>query len=295
MAPTPSELLIPPTHSGPLISRVAADKVGWQYLNMVVLHLEREQTFELTIDDYEYIMVILGGRCNIKTSRADYLDIGRRAHVFAGMPWALYLPNRTEFEIEALSDHLEIAACWSPTEGTRPPRLIRPHDVALSIQGGGSATTQRNLILPPGDTSQRLLVYEEYTPGGNWASYPPHRHDQHRSDANGKLVEAALEEITFFKFDRPNGYAIQRVYTEDESIDSTMVVYTDDVIVVPKGYHTLASAPGYTTYGLHFLAGSARAEAATDDPAYAWVRQTWLAKDTRLPVVDHGMEPPPQP
>ncbi|MCA9896180.1 MAG: 5-deoxy-glucuronate isomerase [Anaerolineae bacterium] len=287
----PQEWLIAPSNSGPLVTRVSADKVGWQHLNMVVLRLTREQPFELTIAQYEYVMVILSGRCNIKTSRGDYNEIGRRESVFTGMPYALYLPPNTEFKIEALTEQVEIAAAWTGVAQSRNPRMIRPQDVTLDIVGGGTATRQINTIVPPGDASQHLVVMEQYTPSGSWSTYPPHKHDAHSNDPNGKLAEANLEEISYFKFDRPNGYAIQRIYTLDEQIDETFVVYSDDTIVIPRGYHTLVSAHGYTTYSLHFLAGSARTVAASDDPAYAWVRQTWTQKDPRLPIVDHGMEP----
>jgi 5-deoxy-glucuronate isomerase len=170
---------------------------------------------------------------------------------------------------------------------------VTPKNVGLDIVGGGNATRQINTILPPGDASQRLIAIETYTPPGNWSTYPPHKHEEHQTDANGRVIEAKLEEICYFKFDRPNGYAIQRVYTENERIDETFVVYTDDTVVMPRGYHTLVSAHGYTTYSLHFLAGSARVIAAADDPAYAWVRHTWTQKDPRLPIVDPGMEPLP--
>jgi 5-deoxy-glucuronate isomerase len=72
-------------------------------------------------------------------------------------------------------------------------------------------------MLPPGFPCQRLVVVEVYTPGGNWSSYPPHKHDVHKDGPDGQLLEADLDEIYYYKIDRPEGYAIQRVYTDPES------------------------------------------------------------------------------
>ena len=66
-----------------------------------------------------------------------------------------------------------------------------------------------------------------------------------------------LEEIYFYKFDRPGGYAYQRVYNDERSIDSVMMTQEHDAVLVPEGYHPVVSAHGYTTYYLNFLAGSA--------------------------------------
>ena len=113
----------------------------------------------------------------------------------------------------------------------------------------------------------------------------------HREDAEGNLIEADLEEIYFYKFDRPGGYAYQRVYNDDRSIDAVMMAQEHDAVLVPEGYHPVVSAHGYTTYYLNFLAGSAQSLANSDDPDHAWVKDSWTWQDPRLPVVDMGMEP----
>jgi 5-deoxy-glucuronate isomerase len=206
------------------------------------------------------------------------------------MPWAVYLPRHTQFEIEALTDSLEIASCWVATDQDHPARLVTPHDSQIEIRGGGNATRQINSILPPGFDSHRLVVVEVYTPSGNWSSYPPHKHDVHREDAHGNIIEADLEEIYFYKLDKPEGYAYQRVYTDDRKIDALMIAQHHDAVLVPEGYHPVVSAHGYTTYYLNFLAGSAQSLANADDPAYAWVKSTWTTQDSRLPIVSYAME-----
>jgi 5-deoxy-glucuronate isomerase len=271
-------------------ARVRAADAGWNYLNMAALRLNRGEKYAGEVGEHEHVSVILGGRCNFRTSAGDFLAIGRRPDVFSGMPYALYLPRHAWYEIEALTDNLEIAACWVPTDQDHPAHLITPKESSIEIRGGGNATRQINSILPPGFDCHRLVCVEVYTPSGNWSSYPPHKHDVHRTDAAGHLLEADLEEIYFYKISPAHGYAYQRVYNAGGTIDALVMARHHDTVLVPEGYHPVVSAHGYTTYYLNFLAGSAQSLASADDPAYAWIKETWLHKDPRLPIVHHGME-----
>ena len=216
------------------------------------MRLGKGRTFEIAIDAFEYVAVVLSGRCNIRTNRGDFENVGRRDNVFCGMPHALYLPPHTEFEIEAITDDFEFASCWAPTEKEHPPRLITPNDVELLLLGGGNCSRQMNRLIGTDFLADRLLVYELYTPGGNWSSYPPHKHDTHRTDAKGNVLEAQLSRFSFYKFDRPTGYACQRVYSADKRSDAMMLARQHDIILMPEGYYTLVSAPGTTTYTLNF-------------------------------------------
>ncbi len=275
-----------------VFAEVLAAQAGWELLNMQARRLNRGQTWAGTTGEYEYVHVILGGVCRVQTSAGDFPRVGRRPDVFSGMPYAVYLSRRMDFVIEALTDGLEVATCWVPTDQDHPARLVTPADCAIELRGGGNASRQINSILPPGFDCHRLVCVEVYTPGGNWSSYPPHKHDVHREDAAGNILEADLEEIYFYKMDRPGGYAYQRVYNDERSMDGLLLAEQHDAVLVPEGYHPVVSAHGYTIYYLNFLAGSAQSLANSDDPAYAWVKGTWTYLDPRLPIVDLGMEPP---
>ena len=266
-----------------------ARRAGWDTLNFAAVRLGTGKTFEIAIDNFEYVAVVLGGRCTIRTNRGDFEAIGRRADVFSGLPHAVYLPPNTEFEIESLTDNFEFASCWAPTEVENPARLITPQDVELRMRGG-NCSRQMNRLIGSGFPASRLLAYELYTPGGNWSSIPPRKHDTHRTDERGKVLEAQLHRFSFYKFDRPTGFACQRVYAADQSWEATMLARQHDLVLMPEGYYTLVSAPGTTTYTLNFLAGSTRDFAQSDDPRYAWLAATMPALDARLPVVDPGME-----
>jgi len=276
-------------HSG-VFSYINAHQVGWDLLNMAALRLKRGEIYSGNVDEHEHVSVILGGKCNIKSSAGDFMNIGRRPDVFSGMPYAVYLPRHTEFTIEALSDTLEIASCWVPTDQDHPAQLVTPKDCAIELRGGGNASRQINSILPPGFDCHRLVCVEVYTPPGNWSSYPPHKHDVHRVAADGTVLEADLEEIYFYKINPATGFAYQRVYNASGTLDALMLSRNHDAVLVPEGYHPVVSAPGYTTYYLNFLAGSAQSLANSDDPDYAWVKKTWQSLDPRVPVVSMEME-----
>ena len=224
-------------------------------------------------------------------------DAGARASVFDGLPHALYLPRRTAFSVTAQTD-CEVGVAWVPTDEDHPARLITPAEVHVEIRGGDNVTRQINDIVPPGFDCHRLVVVEVYTPSGGWSSYPPHKHDVHKVDAAGRVIEADLEEIYYYKIDRPEGYAYQRIYTDPASplhragypIDALLMARDDDVVLVPEGYHPVVSAPGYTTYYLNVLAGSAQSLANSDDPQYTWVKQSYSSKNPAMPVYEVGRD-----
>ena len=277
-------------HQPGIVNRVTARDAGWDLLNMEVRRFEEGGTWAQDTAESEAALVVLGGRCGVTSDKGEWPTIGRRPDVFSGMPYALYLPRRTEFVVTALSPRLEVAFCWVPTDEEHPVRLVTPEDCAIEVRGGHNATRQINSIIPPGFDCQRIVCVEVYTPGGNWSSYPPHKHDAHREDESGNLLEADLEELYYYKMSKPQGFAIQRVYTADRSIDAVMVCHDNDIVLVPEGYHPVAAAYGYDCYYLNFLAGSAQSLAYSDDPEHAWTKETWTAQGPGVPLVHHGME-----
>jgi len=250
-----------------------------------------QDTWRWETGDHELALVLLEGDIGVESDRGEWRSIGTRSDVFSEPPSALYLPRHTTFAVRANSDS-EFAVAWVAADQDFAPRLVTLGDVELEIRGGDNATRHINRIIPPGFACQRLVVVEVYTPGGNWSSYPPHKHDIHKADPNGTLWEADLEEVYYYKLDRPDGFAFQRIYTDAESplhrggfpIDAVVVARHNDVVLIPEGYHPVTSAPGYTTYYLNVLAGSAQSLAATDDPRYAWVKETYHTRDGRVPI-----------
>jgi len=272
---------------------VRPEDAGWDTLWFQVRRLAAGGQWEFKTGARELALVVLGGLLNVASNRGDWQEIGRRPNVFAGLPHALYLPPHTTFATSALTS-CELAVATAAAGPNFPPRLVTPDEVSVEVRGGGHATRQINNIMPPGFPCERLVVVEVYTPGGNWSSYPPHKHDRHLEGENGALVEADLDEIYYYRFDRPEGYALQRVYTGPESpleragrpIDATVAARDHDVVLIPEGYHPVSSPVGYTTYYLNVLAGSAQSLAASDDPQYAWVKGSYESHDPRVPLYD---------
>jgi 5-deoxy-glucuronate isomerase len=280
---------LPPGELG-VAARVTPRDAGWSMLGVETRRLAARDVWSFETGESEAILVVLGGVGSVSSSRGEWAGLGKRANVFAGMPHALYLPRRTTVAVTAESDVLEIAHAWAPSDEDHPPRRITPSDVAIEVRGGGGATRQINSILPPGSDCQRLVCVEVFTPGGNWSSYPPHKHDAHVVGANGNVLEADLEEIYLYKMADPRGWAVQRVYTGDRSIDEAVVVGDGDVVLVPEGYHPVAAAHGYDCYYLNVLAGSAQSLACAFDPDHERLRERTAPPDPRVPLVTHTME-----
>jgi 5-deoxy-glucuronate isomerase len=121
-------------------------------------------------------------------------------------------------------------------------------------------------ILPETAEAENLLVVEVITPSGHWSSYPPHKHDR-----DALPEESQLEETYYHRLNPPQGYAVQRVYTDDRSLDATMAVSDGDVVLVPRGYHPVGAAHGYDLYYLNVMAGPKRVWRFHNDPDHAWL------------------------
>jgi len=281
MIPDRDLLIRPKPLSGPSgeTQFITPEAVGFEYLTFRVRRLAKGEVYSGETGASELCMVVLGGRCSVQSSAGSWPNFGGRAHVFNGLPYALYLSVQTRFTVVAEAD-CELAFCLCPAEAEHPAHLITPAEVEVEVRGGANATRQINHILKPDFPAHRLLIVEVYTPSGNWSSYPPHKHDVHNPPA-----EVDLEEIYYYKIDRPEGYAIQKVYTPDRRIDATLTVRDGELVLIPEGYHPVVAAHGYNVYYLNALAGSARSMAASDDPDYAWVRPEWKEQDPRVPLV----------
>jgi 5-deoxy-glucuronate isomerase len=231
----------------------------------------------------ETCLVLLSGLAVVTWSpgQSRPVRLGPRRNVFVDYPHAVYLPPKTNFEVQA-QQTTEIADCRSPTRERYPAREIRPEDCGLEVRGGGNATRQIIDILPPSAQADRLLICEVLTPSGNWSSYPPHKHDRHSPP-----VEVDLEETYYYRFNDPVAYGIQRLYTADGRSDHTLSVRDGDLVMIRSGYHPFVAAYGYHAYYLNTLAGSARSMAASDDPRYAHLRSTWPPPDPRVPMIPH--------
>jgi 5-deoxy-glucuronate isomerase len=288
------DLLIRPVDSPEdpdLILNISPELAGWEFISFQVRQLDQGNRWSFATGDNELALVNLTGRYQVQSNRGQWSGIGGRKTVFDNGAHALYLPRNTEFTVAA-EQAGDFAVAWVPATEDHDAWLIQPDQVARGIRGGDNVSRQINDLLPPGSPVEKLVLVEVYTPSGNWSSYPPHKHDRHIEDEDGNLIEADLEEVYFYKIDRPEGYAYQRVYTDASSplhqqghpIDALVRAENNTAVLVPEGYHPVVSAPGYTTYYLNVLAGSAQSLANQDDPQFAWVKDHYQRPDDRLPL-----------
>ncbi len=284
-----------------LIVRVTPELAGWDYISFEVRRLQTDETWHFATGEHELALVNLSGIYDVSSNRGSWEGIGGRPNVFAGACHTLYLPVETTFQVTCRETG-EFAVAWVPTHQEFDPFLILPSQVAMNLRGGENATRQINDPLPPGSPVARLVLVEVYTPSGGWSSYPGHKHDVHREDEQGTIMEADLEEIYYYKITStqsrpqgayaPEGYAYQRVYTDENSpmhqqgnpIDALVRPENDCVVIVPEGYHPVVSPPGYIAYYLNVLAGSAQSLANQDDPRYAWVMDTYRHANPDVPL-----------
>ncbi len=287
-----SPLLIKVNPSSSTYQRLTSAEAGWEYLNFEARLMQLGESFIGETGEFEYCITLLGGNFKVESDKGSWETVNGRRDVFSGIAHALYLPRRTRFTLTAQRAGTDLAICRVPTDEDHPPRMKRPEEAAIELRGGDNANRQINSLLEPGFDCHRIVCVEVYTPSGNWSSFPAHKHDERRVDAGGQLVEAALEEIYFYKIDKPQGYAIQQVYTADRSLDEVIRVRNNEMVLVPRGYHPVVAGHGYPVYYLNFLAGSDQSLANTSDPDHEWIYGSWKGQDPRLPLVTAAMNRP---
>jgi 5-deoxy-glucuronate isomerase len=264
--------------SGELL-QFTREGVQWEWMSMSARRLNPGDIYDTKTQGEEAAFVILGGHCAADWGKGAQ-NVGERKNVFDGLPYCLYLPSghSVKFKAETVC---EIAECRVPSTAKLEPRLVTPKDVVTGLRGGGNASRQIVDIVRPDFPADKLVVIEVYTPGGNWSSYPPHKHDVHNPPA-----EVDLDEIYYYRIDHPKeGFALQRLYSHDKSQDFTVRAEDGDAVLVRSGYHPVVAGPGYNVYYLNFLAGTSRTLSVTEDPNHVWLKSTWKDTDPRLPLV----------
>src|SRR5580693_5974654 len=268
---------LPPAQGGEMVG-FTRQEAGWEWMSFAANRLLPGQVLELRTRDEEMALVLLGGRC-VANWGAGEQSIGARANVFDGLPYAIYLPADNQATVKA-ETVCELAECRVPSRAQLEPRLVTPKDVESSLRGGENASRQIVDVIPPSFPADKLVVVEVYTPGGNWSSYPPHKHDVHDPPR-----EVDLDEIYYYRMNQPEAFAFQHLYSGQNSAERTVKAKDGDAVLVRSGFHPVVAGPGYDVYYLNFLAGSSRTMAVTEDPQHVWIRSTWKETDPRLPMV----------
>jgi 5-deoxy-glucuronate isomerase len=274
----------------PFALSITPEDAGWGFSGLRILELPPGGAHAFATGEDELIVLPLDGGC-IVTVDGERLTLDGRAGVFAGVTDFAYAPRDARVEIEA-RDGGRFALPSARASRRLAARRVAAADVPVELRGAGPASRQvNNFCAPEAFAADRLIAVEVLTPGGNWSSYPPHKHDE---DRPGR--ETVLEEIYYFEVVR-GGVGFQRVYGSGpgREIDLCAEVRSGDAVIMPHGYHGPSmAAPGYDLYYLNVMAGPGeRAWRFTDDPDHAWIRATWAEQpvDPRLPLTSARRHP----
>ena len=274
-------------HDGGPMS-ITVEEAGWAYSGLTVI----DRDFSMDLEDREAVIVPLSARdvavvIRVAGEESSYTLTGRDGVFSAVSDW-LYVTRGAHIDFRNVSG--EVAILTAKARADHPVAYTAAADVPVEVRGGGQASRQvTNIATPDSFTgADRISVCEVITPGGNWSSWPPHRHDGIGDCPTNN------EEIYYFRIgtnDSPHGdplgHGLFHVYTVDNSVDETVVISDGDTYLVPEGYHgPTAAAPDYPMYFLNVLAGPAedRTMAFCDDPNHHWIRGTWTEQDDRLPM-----------
>lgn len=272
---------------------VSPERAGWDRAGLRVLHLPAGAERTVITGGEEMAVLPLTGSLDVDVEgRSFHLD-GRESVFSAVTDW-LYLPAQTEARLHSATQPAgaEVALPSSRASRRFDPAYVSADSVPVEVRGAGPSTRQVTNFMAPGafDAADRLICVEVLTPEGNWSSWPSHRHDASPD------CPVNNEEIYYFRVGRSGeagcsdkGFGLHRLYTPDGELDETVTVRDGDVFLIPRGYHgPSVAAPGYPLYYLNVLAGSGevRSMAFCDDPAHAWVRESWLRMipDPRCPL-----------
>ncbi len=218
-------------------------------------------------ENKEYGLVILGGTCTVYGEGFKFENIGKRKNVFDGPATCVYVGPNTPFTIEGV-DEVVICVAKSPAEKYFEPKLVKPEDVIIKDLGKPGWERQAHFILDERVDANLIYIGEAFVHGGQWASFPPHKHDD-----DNMPTEGILEEIYYYEFNKPQGFGIQKVYTKEGDVDETYTVKSGDFIEIPRGYHPFCAAPGYENYYLWLMAGKNRGFFMTTEECHKWLNK----------------------
>jgi 5-deoxy-glucuronate isomerase len=265
---------------------VTPESAGWGSVAFAVHDVRPDLPHQARLDDRETAIVTLAGTGRVLVD-GQTVEIAR-VSVFDQVGRVVYVPPGVEFTIETDSA-IEVAVGSAPAEGRLPVRVFEPAEMRSEIRGGGTAYRQVVHTLAHPLPAEHLILYEVYVPRGTWAGWPPHRHD-------GVSGSPYLEEIYYFRLDRPEGYVLHRNFCDGAEndpdgvdFDEVAVARDGDVVLVPKGYHTSVASPGSNMYFLNYLAGELVLDDRRTPPCFhsdhTWLEADWEAGAWSLPVV----------
>lgn len=229
-------------------------------LDLPRLDAGETRTFGAPASD-EAVLVLLTGEVAWCGERA------KRAQVFGARASAVYLPPGVSVEVVAHAPtELALASTVACNlDAGNAAVLVRERDVVVHERGRPGWQRDVHDVVADNVSAQRLIVGETFNAAGQWSSFPPHKHD-------GADGEPALEEVYYFRFDKPDGFGFQGLY-EAGGEERAVFLRHGTIVGIPRGYHPVCAAPGYRCYYLWAIVGQPRQLAMYEDPAHRWLGQ----------------------
>ena len=235
-------------------------------LEFGIIELKSGDSLDFYTEDKETAFIMLEGHCNVSFGTTVWENIGNRNNVFENRKAeSFYMPIEQNLTITAI-DNIKIAVCATQLNEKTEPQVLREDHVVLKLLGEQPYQRETSFIIDGNSNAKVLTIGEAYCTEGNWAGFPPHKHD-----VNNMPAECIAEEIYYFLFDPKQGFAVQCLYTADGTVDEAYRVKYDELVEFPYGYHTTVSTPGYKTYFLWLMAGDYQGFNRSSDPEHAWI------------------------
>ena len=251
----------------PTIGYTKICEIGKCSLNMLefgMIELNKGDSVTINTEGKEYAFIFLGGHADV-SGAVEQKFVGGRTNVFGSkLAWSVYVGRNSSVTFTGC-EHVKIAVCDTPIEEDTQAQILPPDRVVLKTLGVKPWERETSFIIDGSTNSKYLTIGEAYCTPGNWAGFPPHKHD-----ADNMPAECIAEEVYYFLFQPEQGFAVQCMYKDGE-FDEAYRVKQDDLVEFPDGYHTTVSAPGYNTYFLWLMAGEHQGFCRTNDPDHDWV------------------------
>ncbi|MEU7725986.1 5-deoxy-glucuronate isomerase [Streptomyces sp. NPDC040724] len=274
------------------------------WTRLVVLELAPGEVYAHECGESEWIVLPLAGTCEVRAwgfgggapdAQAEVFQLRGREGVFRGPTDFAYVPRDAHLEVTS-AEGGRFALAGARCNNRLPARYGPAAQIPVELRGAGQCSRQvNNFAAADAFPADRLIAVEVLTPGGNWSSYPPHKHDEHHPGE-----ESRLEEIYYFEIaphgDTP-GLGYQRVSPSPVGkTDILAEVRTGDAVLIPDGWHGPSiAAPGHDMYYLNVMAGpgETREWLIRDHPDHGWIRGSWDGQDIdpRLPFPSDPSDP----
>lgn len=242
-------------HNHPIIE-AGMSIVPRTYFNLV--RLNKGQTYAACLEGFESVYVVLSGQADITVNGQRFASVGQRNDIWSGKADSVYAPADAHVAVAAVQDATEIAVAGGQCDTHYQPFRVTPEEVEMVEVGSSETHSRRRIFHILGHNAigraGNLLVSELYADGGCWSGYPPHKHDQDRTNSDGGVEETGFEEVYHYRFNPPTGFGAQLIFQPDGT-EECYRTRNGDTILIDKGFHPTVTSPGHAEYIFTILVG----------------------------------------